>query len=148
MRARDLTLLFAEGDLGATLEAYRAKMHDEVEGASEGYLLNTDIDHWVAYLADEYAIETPVLHAEQMDLEDQGQVEVDVSHEWQTRAIIDPSEPAYVKGRRVLLHIPFSGDEAIFRLRAGTYSLNPPRAVIADGEIQLPIEYPTGTTAA
>ena len=145
MRVHELTLFFNDGDLGATLDAYREKMRQEVDAASEDYLLNTDIDEWVDYLVSEYSIEVPVLDRDGMEVEDQGETNVDVSHQYMQRAIADPSQPAYVKGRALLLRIPFSGEKAIFQLRASQYSLNPPRAMIGEHELMLSIEYPTDT---
>lgn len=118
----------------------------EIQGASEEYLLNTDIDEWVAYLAEEYAVECPELSADEMEVEDQGEVDVDVSHEHFTRAISNPYEPAYVKSRRLMLRIPYRGEGQLFLLEASTFSMNPPRAIVGDGALELQIEYPTDTT--
>ena len=93
----------------------------------------------------EYSVDVPVLHRDGMEIEDQGETDVDVSHQYMQRAISDPSQPAYVKGRSLLLRIPFSGEKAIFQLRASTYSFNPPRAIVGDNELMLPIEYPSDT---
>ena len=117
----------------------------EIDAASEDYLMNTDIDEWVAYLVGQYEVESPTLEPDEMEVEDLGETDVDVSHQHMTRAIMNPNEPAYVKGRHVLLTIPFTGDKQIFQLQASTRSLNPPRAVVTDAELQLPIEYPTDT---
>lgn len=145
MSSRDPQLLFHDGDLRSSLEAHRRKMMAEIQGASEEYLLNTDIDEWVGYLAEEYAVECPELSADEMEVEDQGEVDVDVSHEHFTRAISNPYEPAYVKGRRLMLRIPFTGEAQLFLLQASAFSMNPPRAIVGVGELQLPIEYPTDT---
>ncbi|HEX5375857.1 MAG TPA: hypothetical protein VFW48_06840 [Solirubrobacterales bacterium] len=145
MSAGDIPLLFYDGELRPSLEAHRRKMLAEIDGASEEYLLNTDIDEWVDYLVGEYSVESPTLMADEMEVEDQGEISVDVSHEYMRRAISNPHEPAYVRGRRVLLSIPYTGDGMLFKLQASTRTMNPPRAFVRQGEIQLPIEYPTDT---
>lgn len=146
MPRREPELLFQEGDLRGTLENMRDRMIGEIKGADEEYLLNTDLEQWVAYLVAEYEVDLPVLHADRMEIEDHGPTDVDVSHQHFSRAISDPSRPAYVAGRSVSIIIPFTGDPLAFRLRAGQYSLNPPRAVLGSDELRLPVEYPTDTT--
>lgn len=145
MSPADIPLLFCDGELRPSLEAHRQKMLAEIEGASEEYLLNTDIDEWVNYLEEKFSVESPTLSVDEMEVEDKGEIDVDVSHEHFTRAISDPSQPAYVKGRRVLLMIPYEGDGALFKLQASSRSMNPPRAFVREGQVQLPIEYPTDT---
>ena len=120
-------------------------MMEEIQAASEDYLLNTDLDEWINYLAGEYAVECPALLPDEMEIEDLGEVDVDVSHEHWSRAISNPYEPAYVKGRQLVLRVPFTGDRQLFQLQASTFSMNPPRAIIGNSELQLPIEYPTDT---
>jgi hypothetical protein len=138
-------LLFASGELSALLAHQREKLAQEVSDADEEYLLNADIEEWSGYLADRYAVDVPVLHPDDMSGDDEGQVDVDVSHGYVNRAIIDPSQPAYVKGRRLRLRIPFSGDPDLFSFRGSTFSLNPPRAMVTRGELQVVFEYPTDT---
>jgi hypothetical protein len=60
---------------------------------------------------------------------------------------MDPGRPAYVPGHRTVVHIPFSGDKTIFSLQPSTYTLNPPRADVSDGELRLVLEYPSDTPA-
>jgi hypothetical protein len=72
---------------------------------------------------------------------------VDVSWDHFRRVIRDPSRPAYVPGHRTLVHIPFSGEKDVFKLRPSSYTLNPPHAWVADGELQLLVEYPDDTPA-
>lgn len=75
-------LLFHGGDLRLALEATREKMLAEVAAAAEDYLLNVDIDEWVAHLEGSYRVECPRLRAREMDVEDLGENQVDVSHQW------------------------------------------------------------------
>jgi hypothetical protein len=135
--------LFAKGELSAALDGQRRQLKEEVDGTPEDYLLNVDIEEWVGYLTDKYGVDVPVLHPDQVDAEDEGEQPVDVSHEHFTRAISDPSQPAYVPGRRIRVHIPYSGEQVFFALRGNSWSTNPPRAIVAPGELQLLFEYPT-----
>jgi hypothetical protein len=138
-------LLFHGGDLRLALEATREKMLAEVAAAAEDYLLNVDIDEWVAHLEGSYRVECPRLREGEMEVEDLGETQVDVSHQGFIRGIDDPDVPAYVGGRSVLLHIPFDGEAELFSQQPSTYTFNPPRAIVAAGELQRPISYPTDT---
>jgi hypothetical protein len=143
MRRREEEALFSSGELRSSLEEERRKLKAEIDGASENYLLNTDIDDWVAHLVDEYTVDVPVIRADEMVVEDEGEIQTDVSHEYITRAIFDPSTPTYVPGRRVRARIPFTGESILFRLRGSSWSMNPPRAIVAEQDLQLVFEYPT-----
>jgi hypothetical protein len=95
VRRSDLPgLLFNDGELDYALDDNRERMLAEVREASEEYLLNVDIDEWVAHLVDQYRVESPTLHPGQWEIEDEGEAQVDVSHEYMQRAITDPSQPA------------------------------------------------------
>ncbi len=134
---------FSHGELSQSLDEQRRRLKASADNATEDYLLNIDIEEWVAHLASEYAVDVPELYPDQMVLNDEGETQVDVSHEHFNRAISDPSTPSYVPGRRIRICIPFSGDARFFTLRGSSWDMNPPRAIVAPGELQLVFEFPT-----
>ena len=66
---------------------------------------------------------------------------MDVSHD-RVRAIVDASRPVLVPGRKAVVHIHLSGNEKLLRCRKRQFSMNPPRAAIANGEVKLFFEWP------
>jgi hypothetical protein len=123
-------LLFNDGDLDASLQHQRQQMAVAISKESEAYMLNIDEPAWANHLASEYAVDSPELQVEAMEVEDLGEAQVDVSHQQMQRAIIDPSTPTYIPGRRLRLRIPFTGDAGVFRLQPRTFTYNPARAEI------------------
>ena len=138
-------LLFNSGDLRRTLENYGQGLVREVEAAPEEHVLQADEVEWAKALADRYSVTAPELKPDDAWMDPPKDVQVDVSWDHVNRAIMDPSRPAYVPGHRTVAHIPFVGDKAVFSLRPSSFTLNPPRADIADGELRLVIEYPSDT---
>ena len=135
-------LLFWEGDLRAALEHNSARLKEEIENAPEQHLLQAEVEEWAEALAEKYRIEAPVLAPEKMWMDPPREVQVDVSYDSFSRALPPGGGAFYVPGYQVVVHIPFTGDKGVFQLRASTYTANPPRAVVRDGELQDVIEYP------
>ena len=143
MHRRELPdLLFMSGELRLALEHNAAQLVEEVQGVPEDHLMRVDVDEWVTALDERYRIQAPVLHEDKAWMDPPKEIQVDVSHEHFQRAIIDPSTPTYISGYRVVIHLPFTGDRGVFSLRPSSFNLNPPRAVVVDGELQDPVEYP------
>jgi hypothetical protein len=136
---RDHTL-FSRGDLHATLENVTQRIVEDVEQTPEDHLLHADEEEWVAALVERRRLDVPKLGEPSMD--PPREIQVDVSRETQSRWIDDPSTPTYIPGYRVTVHIPFTGDGAIFLLRPSTFSLSPPRAEVGQGELLDVVEYP------
>lgn len=136
-------LLFNDGDLRLALEEQNEGLRAEVERAPEDHVLQADEDAWAEALAERWRLATPALRPDDVWMDEPRDVKVDVSWDHFNRAILDPSQPAYVAGHQTVVHIPFDGDKSIFRMRASQYSLSPPRAAIGEGELRLVIEYPS-----
>ena len=143
MEATTAQLLFSGGDLRASLDHQRTKLKEEIWQAKESYLLNTDIEEWVAYLVGEHRADIPVLDREGKYVEDLGEQQIDVRYDGRMRALSDYARPALMPGRRVVLHVPYSGDPMILKLQPSTRSLSPPAAIVRAGEIEIPFEYPS-----
>ena len=133
--------LFCGGELRDYIAGFADALKDEVQAADESYLLNTDEEEWAAYLAEKFQIEVPTLRADDMYGEDEGETQVDVSYDRDNRSI-DPSRPAYIAGRSFSIHIPYEGNRQLFSMRASTYSMAPPRAVVQPGELVLRWHFP------
>jgi hypothetical protein len=128
--------LFAKPDLRAALEAQRNKLKDEVDGFKSDYILNVSETDLCDHLVSQYRVEPPVLLKETMYVQGPSEVGIDVSREpW--RAVRDRSRPAYIRGTRVTVEVPFQGDPKVFQLRPSTFSTIFPRGKIAGSELIL-----------
>ena len=65
---------------------------------------------------------------------DQREARVDVSQD-QMRNIFDRSKPFYMKGTEITFFVPYDGDGNLFRFRPNSFTLNPPRAQVNQGEL-------------
>lgn len=102
--------LFQQGDLRSALEGQAQALEREVQQVPEDHLLHVDEDEWIEALVSRYSVEPPELHADQWEMDEPQEIQVDVSYDHMRRAIIDPSRPVYISGYRVVVHIPFTGE--------------------------------------
>lgn len=134
-------LLFNNGELRLALEHQAKLLRDAVEAVPEEHLLQADVDEWVAALVDEFRAEAPELHLDQMYRDPPQDVKVDVS--WDHSRYFSPtSSDRRVRGYRIVVRVPFTGDKAVFELRPNSFTLNPPRGSVAGDELTLTLEYP------
>ncbi len=106
--------LFTKGQLQAVMDQRMANLKTEVETIPQDRFLNTSSDDLAKYLADKYSLEPIVLHEVQGTIE-QRETKIDVSGDPSRRFFHDQHRgPIVVNGTRLDLHIPFSGDGALF----------------------------------
>lgn len=132
-----MDLLFAQADWFSVAENQKANMGREVLGLNENQVLNTSVDDLCAYLVNKYSVDVPVLdedgiHADQQD------TQIDVSRD-PMRMILDRGRPFYVSGTIIEVSVPFTGEAEAFKIRPTTYTLNPPRGIVRNGELTLQI---------
>jgi hypothetical protein len=135
--------LFQEKDLGGAIAGTQQALVQNVQDASEDYALNVDMDEWVAYLVHKHEIVVPTLLRDQVSWEDDGEVDIDVSHD-PDRDIPFPGQRITVPGRRMVLHIPFEGEAIIFTMHATSATSNPPQATIRGSEVVRAWQYRSG----
>jgi hypothetical protein len=135
-------LLFNSGELRLALEAQAKKMRDAVEAEPEESLKQADVDEWAAALAHHFAVACPDLRTDDVWREPVKDVKVDVSWD-RSRYFSDPySDLARnFPGYHVVVHIPFEGDAGLFSVRPSSFTFNPPRGRVKDGDLILTIEY-------
>lgn len=111
-------------------------LEEEVASMDGNRLLNTSVDDLCTYLIGKYSIEdVPTLRPEEIVV-DQRETQIDVSHD-PLRNVPDRSRPAYVTGTEVEFTVPFDGDRSVLDMKPTTYTLNPPRASVADDELRI-----------
>ena len=124
-------LLFSRSDLTEDLRSQLRKMHEEIASYPSNGLLNTGTERLLDHFEEKYRAEMLELD-ESGAMFDQEETQVDVRHDF-NRAVTDRSRPALVSGTRYEFSVPFTGDAALFDMRASTFSFNPPRAQVKDG---------------
>jgi hypothetical protein len=136
-------LMFNSGDLRLALEGQTKKMIEAVEAEPEESLKQADADEWASALAHHFAVACPELQSDDVWMEEVKDVKVDVSHD-QMRHFSDPySDLAQnFPGYRVVVHVPFKGEEDVFKLRPGQFTSNPPLGRVKDSDLVLTIDYP------
>lgn len=132
-------LLFNKYDIFAIIENQKKALNKAIAGAPAPASGTPDDDIVNRFVA-QFTIAVPTLHPDQMSLE-QEEVDVDVSRD-SRRYFSDPSRPFYVKGTQLSVHVPFTGEEALFDTRPSTFSLSPPRGEVQDGELILTYIFP------
>jgi hypothetical protein len=137
--------LFATGTLSDSLRAQAAALSDAAQGIPAGHALARSEEELVAELVDKFSIEYLVLNWDGMTVS-HADAKVDVTYD--TSRFIDPADgPVHVAGTRVTYHIPFSGDEQLFRLRPSTFSTVFPNGVVQDGEMRVTVTAPSDQIA-
>lgn len=126
--------LFAEGDLSSSLQAELAKTRTSVDAVAPDVLLDATIEELVVSLVDACSVE--LLNIDWASAWSPGPQEttLDVQHNWQYagggegRTIPVPAD-------EVAVHVPFTGDPMLLRLRPSQWSSVFPRAEIGDSEL-------------
>lgn len=136
-------LLFSQRNLRSWLEEQRRRAVEEIRTMPPDEVLRRPPEQVADEVLERYEIPEPVLHVDQMTgrVDDQ---QVDVAGDF-GRAIFDDSQPFYIEGTRITLHVPYDGPIEAFRLQASTFSMSPPRAVIVPGRISVSRAVPADT---
>jgi hypothetical protein len=130
--------LFAGADWYSVEQHQKETMAKDIQEMDGNPLLNTAPEDLVRYFADKYRIDVPTLLDESISA-DQREVQVDVSRD-PMRFIRDRSRPFHIAGTAVELHVSFTGEAEVFQIRPTTFSLNPPRARVANNVLILTVE--------
>lgn len=129
-------LLFAKHDGGAVLANQQEKLGRELDAYDADAVMTTNIDAICDYFVEKYRINVPILKSDPADIEASQDDEQFDARRDPNRVVFDSSHPVYIPGTRLTFHVPYSGDREVFYVRASTYTMNPPRAVITDTEVQ------------
>lgn len=124
--------LFYRFNLYDSLRLEMDKVLKEVNGLTDDYILGASETDLSAALIAKYEIHAPQLG--DPVIADSKEVDVDVS-EYRQYDVRDRSRPAYVRGNRVEIHVPFTGDANLFHYQPSTHTSNPPRADVRPGHL-------------
>lgn len=131
-------LLFAKYDLSQVIRNHQGMAQKEIDGFDEDYLLGASETDLVAYVVSKTSLEVPQL-GDAFMLEP---IEVDVSvgHDPMWGGGYGQSQK--IKGYRVEIRIPFTGEKDLFLCRPSSFNFNPPRADIGHNFLLLISEKP------
>lgn len=113
-----------------TLEARRLQVREAIDQWNPEQLLATAEADIIDYLMDEYSVACPVLHRDQIE-------QLPVSEEVQSARGMFSGEAYERRVTKIEVAVPFDGETDVFRLRASTFSLNPIRVEVREGELRL-----------
>lgn len=138
---RDRNLLFGEEDLDSQLRARQQQVSGIVDSIpKEQFLVSSDqelINHVVAQQTVE-----PIVLCEESRTMKQQETQIDVSRDQMRYFSPDRRGPFYIPGTRVIIDIPFTGEDWLFRYRTNPWSTVFPRAEVQRGCLRLSIEQP------
>src|SRR5579864_8786574 len=96
--------LFAEGDLGPTLDESKRRLRDEIQRLERDYALRVSETDLCSHFIDKYKVEAPTLRRDEIHVLDPAETDIDVSRDW-SRAHY--GGPASVRGTRITFVVLF-----------------------------------------
>jgi hypothetical protein len=130
--------LFTGGYLRFILESTLPRVDEEVDNAPEDHLLHANVEEWVKAIVALRGMNPTTLGEPWMD--DAQEIRIHPKPEPSVLSVPRPSSS--IPGYRIIVHIPFGGDDAVFLLAPSTYTTTVPIAEIGDQELIHVIEYP------
>jgi len=125
--------LFADGDLQASLQQEFSGAAAVVDAVNAEVLLDHTDEEVVAELLHDRAVPALDIAWEQAWSPGPRETRLDVQHDWQYGA--GEGRPILVAADEVTVHVPFTGDPMLLRLRPSRWSSVFPRAEIGAGEL-------------
>lgn len=123
---RDGFHAFSEYDGYSMLENQKSAITKEVKQQNDDYILNVNKEEYIQHLISEFRIDPVEIHKDQLSVS---------SHEEQIPAEMHSNDYFMDRGtsyaRDVLkVHLPFSGDKQLLKVRASSYSVSAPLITI------------------
>lgn len=131
-------LLFCQADLRAAIEGHEHKMFAQIDGLPENQLMNSSVDDLCKYCVEEFTVAVPKLNEAGIQA-DYGDAKINVTGRFEYQAF-DRDRLTFVGGTRITFFVPYEGDAELFKCRPSTFTYNPPRADVRDGELVFTFE--------
>ena len=126
--------LFGKYEIGAVLRQQSEAMVNEISSYDADSLLSTSPEDLAVFLATKYRINVPELSRDEISVESH-EIQIDVTRDGYRHFTDEGSH--FVRGMRVIHHVPFLGDTQSFFVRPTTWAFNTPRAAVGNNELQL-----------
>lgn len=139
-------LLFYDGDMDATLRAQQGSIASRVDSIPRDQFLNTSIEELTQHIVSALVVEPLTLYEDRAEME-QRETKIDVSG-WRDRNPFRDPGPIYVAGTEVVVTIPYSGVQSLWKLRPNQCQSVFPRAVVRGpgrdgiGQLQIALSQP------
>jgi hypothetical protein len=127
-------LLFASGELSAALRGEVDQIKEAIEHADPTRIRKADVEELVNEFSARGRVQ-PLELLENSITVAQSETKVDVSRRFEYAW--DGEGPLLVDGVELSLHVPFSGERLLLRMRPSRSTLNPPRASVIGDELVL-----------
>jgi hypothetical protein len=128
--------LFQSGELRSFLDQCLRELGAAVESFDRNRLLSASVDELTSYFVSQYQLEVPRLRRDDAELEHQ-EAEIDPAR-FGPNPNVWFSRGARVSGIRYTLHVPFEGDERLFKYQPSTYTMSgSPIADVVNGTLIL-----------
>jgi len=121
-------------------------MFSEIDRFDSEELLKNSDEAIAEILIEKYILAAPQL-LESKITQRQEECQIDVSQEFD-RGILDRSRPFYIPGTKVIFYVPFEGNGSLFNYASSMTPLNPPHAVVGNGELLIIFTFATHDTQA
>lgn len=125
-------LLFCEEGIFELPRYSQSQMFKEIDAIDGNRLLNTSIEDLADFYGQKYQINVPNLKQDEITV-DHGEAQIDVTND--PLRFIPRGKTVFVSGTRITYYVPFDGDHNLFKLRASTYTFNPPQAKVTTNEL-------------
>jgi hypothetical protein len=132
--------LFTSGDMLGTLRAQQESAHQAVYDWNADQLLATAEADIIEYVVAKYSIPCPVLHRDQIE-------QLPVSEDTGTARDAFSGMTYQRRVTKIVIAVPFDGEEDVFKLRPSQFGLSTPAAEIRKGELRLSWTSDQGTRA-
>ena len=119
-------LLFYDGDMYATLQALQGSIASRVDSIPRNQFLNTSIEELTQHILSTVVVEPLTLYEDRAEME-QRETNIDVSG-WRDRNPFQDPGPIYVAGTEIVVTIPYSGDQSLWKVRPNHWQSVFPRA--------------------
>lgn len=129
-------LLFNKHDIYGAVQGQTQAVKKRIQSIPSNTLLNASEHDLIQSLIEEFHFDVPVIMEENIYIAESAEAPVDVSRD-PMRMIMDRSRPFYLQGTKTVIAVPFTGDAGFFSIQPQTYTVNPPRGIVAEGEILL-----------
>ena len=121
-------ILFSGGDLSRTLDNQSRKISEEVANIPKDQFLATPKDDLVEHIYSKFYIEPLVLHEDSKEMES-NETSIDVSND-PDRYIVRSRGPYMVQGVRIVVSIPYTGHDDLWKLQPSRYQSVFPHAEV------------------
>lgn len=131
-------LLFVKYDARTALESHERRLLEAIDTYSPDAILTANVDELCDYFEQEYRVAVPLLRENDIEVSQLDQ-QFDARRD-PNRVVFDESRPVWISGTLFTFHVPYQGQRELFDLRASTFTMNPPRAVVTPTEVEFPYE--------